>query len=130
MSTTIGIDLASVDAVAESIAQHAERYLTRIYTQDELAACRDARGAPVAERLAARFAAKEALLKILRCEDEPIPWRAISVRTNRFGAPSFELTGPAQDAARRRRLRSVALSLTHEGPFAAAVVSAQVQEGH
>ena len=130
MSTAIGIDLASVDAVAASIAAHAERYLTRIYTPDELAACRDGHGVPVAERLAARFAAKEALLKILRSGDEPIPWRAISVRTNRFGAPSFELSGAAQAAARRRGLRSLALSLTHEGPLAAAVVSADVQEGH
>lgn len=129
MGISVGIDLVSVEAVAESIAEHSDRYLTRIYSDGELAACRDRDGAPDPQRLAARFAAKEALLKVLRTGvDEPIPWREISVRSARFEAPVFELAGRAEAAAHRRGVRDLALSFTHEGPFAAAVVTAEIEE--
>ena len=128
MSVRIGIDLVAIDAVAAAIDRHSTRYLTRVYSADELVACRDADGAPVPERLAARFAAKEAVLKVLRQRDEAIPWRDISISTNRFGAPSIALSGAARAAARQRGVRSFAVSLAHEGPFAAATVLAEVGE--
>ena len=129
MRLSLGIDLVSVDCVAESIVRHSERYLERVYTDGELADCRDAGGAPVPERLASRFAAKEALMKALRPGDDAIPWRQIAVRSDRFGAPALELCGRAQAVAERRGVRSLALSMTHEGSFAAAVVVAEIGDG-
>jgi holo-[acyl-carrier protein] synthase len=108
----VGIDLVDIDDVREALRVHGERYLQRIYTQREIA---DSRGRP--ERLAECFAAKEAALKALRQADEPVPWRAIEVR----GA-SLRLEGRAAELAGDLE---IALSVSHEGPVAAAVVVAR-----
>jgi holo-[acyl-carrier protein] synthase len=123
----VGIDLMSVDAVEESIRVHAGRYLRRVYTSRELRDCATSGGAPDARRLAARFAAKEAALKVLRAGDEAVPWQTVGVLADRFGRPSIELTGAAAELARRRGVEALDVSLTHEGPFAAAVVVARVR---
>jgi holo-[acyl-carrier protein] synthase len=123
----VGIDLMSVAAVEDSIRVHAGRYLRRVYTSRELRDCASAGGAPDARRLAARFAAKEAALKVLRAGDEAVPWQAVGVRADRFGRPSIELTGAARELALRRGIEGLDVSLTHEGPFAAAVVVARVR---
>jgi holo-[acyl-carrier protein] synthase len=111
----VGIDLMSVDAVEQSIRVHAGRYLRRVYTSRELRDCATSAGAPDAQRLAARFAAKEAALKVLRTGDEALPWQSI------------ELTGAAGELARQRGVEALDVSLTHEGPFAAAVVVARMR---
>jgi holo-[acyl-carrier protein] synthase len=100
-----------------------------VYTERELHDCTTPVGAPDAQRLAARFAAKEATLKVLRSADEAVPWRTIGVRSGAHGAPAIELAGVAARLARRRGVESLAVSLTHEGPFAAAIVVANVREG-
>ncbi|MGA2756179.1 MAG: holo-ACP synthase [Solirubrobacteraceae bacterium] len=125
----VGIDLISVAAVEESIRVHAGRYLRRVYTSRELRDCANSAGAPDARRLAARFAAKEAALKVLRAGDEAVPWQSIGVRADRFGRPTLELTGSAEELAARRGLEALDVSLTHEGPFAAAVVVARMRGG-
>ncbi len=122
----VGVDLVSVAAVEESVTIHAERYLRRVYTSRELCDCVTSSGAPDARRLAARFAAKEATLKVLRDGDEALPWHQIGVRSDRFGRPSMELSGAAAALARRRGVEALEVSLTHEGQFAAAVVVAQM----
>ena len=126
----VGIDLVSVAAVEDSISVHADRYLRRVYTSSELRDCVTSSGAPDARRLAARFAAKEATLKVLRDGDDAVPWHEIGVRSDRFGRPSVELAGGAAALARRRGIDAIEVSLTHEGQFAAAVVVAQMQEPH
>jgi holo-[acyl-carrier protein] synthase len=128
MALRVGIDLASIDAVEESVRVHSARYLGRVYTSRELRDCRAPDGVPDPRGLAARFAAKEAALKVLRVDDEAVPWRSIGVCTDRFGRPSLELTGAAAELARRRGVAQLDVSLTHEGPFAAAIVIAQVRE--
>src|SRR5665213_3165631 len=79
MGLRVGIDLVSVGDVEASIDRYAERYLNRVYTPDELSECRATDGTLVTERLATRFAAKEALLKALRTDDEAIPWSDVAV---------------------------------------------------
>jgi holo-[acyl-carrier protein] synthase len=123
----VGIDLMSVEAVEASIRVHAGRYLRRVYTSRELRDCATSGGVPDARRLAARFAAKEAAMKVLRAGDEALPWQTIGVSADRFGRPAIELTGAAGELARRRGIETLDVSLTHEGPFAAAVVVARVR---
>lgn len=119
----------SVDSVEESLRVHADRYLQRVFTPRELEDCATPAGPPDARRLAARFAAKEAAMKVLRLADEPLPWRTIGVRSGAFGRPRLELDGAAARLAEDRGVESLDVSLTHEGPFAAAVVVAQIPEG-
>jgi holo-[acyl-carrier protein] synthase len=125
MARRIGIDLVSVAAVRESIQQHGERYLKRFYTEGELRDCQVAHGI-AAERLAARFAAKEATLKVLRPGDEAIPWRSISVARHGPGWVTVELTGRAADLASESGIEQFELSICHEGEYASAVVIAEV----
>jgi len=123
----VGIDLASTDAVEEAIRVHSWRYLGRVYTSGELDECSTPDGGHDARRLAARFAAKEAVLKVLRAGDEAVPWRTIGVRTDRAGRPRIELTGAAEALAGRRGIESLDVSLTHAAGLAAAVVVAQLR---
>lgn len=123
MPVRVGIDLVAVESVEESVRAHAERYLGRIYTERELHDCRTADGVDP-ERLAARFAAKEAALKALRPPDGGIPWRAIEVRRHPAGWVELELSGAAAALALDAGLEDFAVSLSHEGGFASAVVVA------
>jgi holo-[acyl-carrier protein] synthase len=119
----VGIDLVCVDAVQESIATHAERYLRRIYTDREIDDCTSAQGVDP-RRLAARFAAKEATIKALRAGYAGISWRTIEVLRNTDGSVELELSGPAADLAVESGLTAFALSITHDGEYASAVVVA------
>jgi holo-[acyl-carrier protein] synthase len=123
MAGRVGIDMVSVEAVRESIREHGDRYLERVYTENELSDCHTDQGI-LAERLAARFAAKEATLKVLRPNDEGVPWRSIEVRRDPRGWVELELSGQAASLASAAGLTELSLSITHEGEFAAAVVLA------
>jgi holo-[acyl-carrier protein] synthase len=127
MGIRVGIDFVSIDAVEESIRVHSGRYLGRVYTSTELEDCRLADGSHDARRLAARFAAKEAVMKVLRVDVDGVPWQAIGVLRDSHGRPSVELTGAAAELAAQHGVESMDLSLSHAGPFAAAVVVAQVR---
>jgi holo-[acyl-carrier protein] synthase len=121
----VGIDLVSVNAVRESIREHGDRYLKRFYTEGELRDCDTGQGI-VAERLAARFAAKEATLKVLRPGDEAIPWRTIGVVRHGPGWVTVELSGRAAALAAEHGLTDFELSISHEDGYASAVVIAEV----
>lgn len=128
MALRIGLDLLHADRVAESIATHSERYLDRVFTAEELRDCAAADG-PDPDRLAARFAAKEATIKVLRPgADEPVAWRDIAVLRGPAGAPALRLTGSAAALAAAAGIDDVAVSLTHEGGLAGAVVIAHADQ--
>jgi holo-[acyl-carrier protein] synthase len=113
----VGIDLLSVDEVRDAIAAHDERYLQRVYTDAERRDCGEE-----PERLAARFAAKEALIKALRPDGEAVPWRDIEVRRDPAGWTELELHGSAARLADSQGVVSSAVSLTHDRDRASAVV--------
>ncbi|MEA2403456.1 MAG: holo-[acyl-carrier protein] synthase [Thermoleophilaceae bacterium] len=120
----VGIDLVAVASVEEAIEAHGDHYLTRIYTEHELADCR-VDGTVDAERLAGRFAAKEAAMKTLRPGEEAVvPWSSIAVHRRASGWVELELSGPAADLAEQAGIADMSVSLTHERGFAAAVVVA------
>jgi holo-[acyl-carrier protein] synthase len=123
----VGTDLCSVADVAESVATFGDRYLVRIYTDDELEYCRRD-PALTAERLAARFAAKEATLKVLRPRDVRPEWRSIEVRRNPAGWCELSLSGSAARLARDAAISSMSVSLSHEAGLANAVVVATLRE--
>ena len=125
MGVRVGIDLVSVASIQASIDAHGDRYLDRLYTARELSDCRSA-GEIDPERLAARFAAKEATMKVLRPADQAIPWNTIEIRRDPAGWVDLELTGRAAALATEAGVRDLAVSLTHEGSYASAVVVAEL----
>jgi holo-[acyl-carrier protein] synthase len=128
VSIRVGLDLVAVESVEDALlASHRDRYLNRVYTEREVLDCQTATGLD-AERLAARFAAKEATLKVLPLADEGISLRAIEVLREPSGRVRIELTGRAAAVAAKAGVIDLALSLTHEGGFAAAVVVAECRD--
>ncbi len=122
-----GIDLVDIREVDASVTRFGDRYLRRVYTEQEVQTC--GQGGPrFASRLAARFAAKEAVIKVLRAAEVGIDWRSIEVVRCDDGAPEVRLTGRAAEAARRRGFYSFSISLTHETDYAGAVVIGQRRE--
>jgi len=121
----VGIDLVQVSRIAGSLAAFGDRFLTRIYTPTELGY---ARNEP--ERLAARFAAKEAVVKVLRPREARPEWKSIEVRRDPDGWCELSLTGTAARLAREQAIDSLAVSLSHEAGLANAVVVATLTEGH
>jgi holo-[acyl-carrier protein] synthase len=79
-------------------------------------------------RLAARFAAKEATMKAQRRDESALPWRSIGVLEDASGRVWIELTGRAAALARRRGVIRLAVSLAQQGPLAAAIVFAELNE--
>jgi holo-[acyl-carrier protein] synthase len=123
----VGIDLVMVSRIAESLERFGERFLRRVFTDGEIAYA-TAAPALTAERLAARFAAKEATIKALRLRDRGIDWRDIEVRRTATGFVELALRGAAREAAARCGAGELAVSLSHEGDFATAVVVTRVRE--
>ena len=116
----VGIDLVRVSRIAESLEQFGDRFLARIFTADEIAYAASATAPRVThERLAARFAAKEAALKAFGLVDEGVSWRELEVVREPAGACALRLHGRARELAGQD---SAALSLSHEGDLATAVV--------
>jgi holo-[acyl-carrier protein] synthase len=124
----VGIDLVAVESVRASLREHGDRYLARVYTEQEVADCGGADG-PDAERLAARFAAKEAALKVLRPAGGGVSWHAIEVIRDEAGWADLKVTGAAAELARQAGIVAFAVSLTHEGAYASAVVVAELETG-
>lgn len=121
MPLRVGIDTVEVAAVEAALAAHGDRYLERVYTSGEVADCEGG-----AERLAARFAAKEATFKALRAGAGGVPWSAVEVRRDPSGHPDLVLHGRAAELAAAAGVDDLAVSLTHEAGLASAVVIAQV----
>jgi holo-[acyl-carrier protein] synthase len=120
-----GIDIVEIGEVADSIETHSTRYLERVYTAREVEESRNGDGNLDARRLAARFAAKEAALKVLRVGDEAIPWRDVEVRDR--GA-RLELSGAAAALARARGIAVLQVSSTLTDEYAAAIVIAEISQ--
>lgn len=125
----VGIDLVRVSETRRSIDLFGDRFLRRVFTAGELRDCFTDVAPDVAlARLAARFAAKEATVKVLRPAGPPdegwIDWRSIEVRRAPGGWSELHLHGDADALARRAGLDQLALSLSHDGDLATAVVVA------
>jgi holo-[acyl-carrier protein] synthase len=117
----IGIDLAGIPRFREVVGRWGERFLQRVFTEQELAYCRRRRD-PV-PHLAARFAAKEAALKALGTGLRlGVRWRELEVRRERGQAPTMVLSGRARAIAAGQGVRRLLLSLTHDGDYAMAQV--------
>jgi holo-[acyl-carrier protein] synthase len=123
----VGVDLTRVAEVAASIERFGDRYLRRLFTEHELSSCRG-RPETVAAGLAARFAAKEATIKVLKPEAARPDWRSMEVRRAPSGACEMHLTDYAARLAVAAGITDLAVSLSHEGDLAAAVVVALVDK--
>ena len=124
----VGIDMIEIERVRRVLERHPQRFLQRVYTPEEAAFCRGR-----VTELAARFAAKEAVMKALGTGARSVAWRDIEVLPDRRGKPLVYLYGGAAQRAAYIGLEAIDISLSHLDSFAlAAVVCAQrrVEQPH
>jgi holo-[acyl-carrier protein] synthase len=119
----VGIDTVQISAIRSSLASFGERFERRLFTDQERAAAH-AGGADPAERLAARFAAKEAAIKAFGLSEVGVNWRQIEVLREPDGHPRLALHGRAADCARAHGDFEAVVSLSHDGDQACAIVVA------
>jgi holo-[acyl-carrier protein] synthase len=115
-----GVDATDIARIAETIARYGDRFVTRIFTDGEIAYCRRKRD--FASSFAARFAAKEAAMKALGTgHSQGVLWKGIEV-VRRHGPPQLQFHGGA--AARFAKLGATGsfLALSHSRDLAIAQV--------
>ena len=115
----IGIDLIDVDRIHAVLARFPDRFRLRVLTESEQRYC----GRKV-ERIAGRWAAKEAISKVLGLGVRGVGWREIEILPNRAGAPQVHLHARAARRAAAMSLDDVSVSISHERHMAVAVAVA------
>ena len=114
-----GIDLVDFPRIEEMAKRHGRRFLDKVFTASERAYA-DANKNGI-EKLAGRFAAKEAILKLMGTGWRgKIAWTDIEIVNNPSGQPEVNLCGEVKKIAERLGIKHISVSITHTANFAIA----------
>jgi holo-[acyl-carrier protein] synthase len=117
-----GVDLTDIARIERMLADHGDRFRERVFTALERAYA-DAGGSRAAERYAARFAAKEAVMKALGTGwRSGVAWTDAEVVHGADGSPSLRLQGHLAQVATEHGVTMWLVSLSHVGGLAMASV--------
>jgi len=125
-----GIDLVDCPRIEEMINRHGERFIDRVFTVAEQAYADKNKNS--VEKYAGRFAAKEAILKLMGTGWRgKIAWTDIEIINNNNGRPQVTLYGEVKSIADKLGISQVSISITHTANFAiasaVALTSAEVK---
>ena len=115
-TTELGIDIIRVDRIRATLERFGARFSARVLTPDEQRYVRDR-----PETLAGRWAAKEAVSKVLGLGVRGIGWRDIEIERLPTGQPAVRLHGRAAQRADQLGMARVAVSISHESDYAVAI---------
>jgi holo-[acyl-carrier protein] synthase len=115
-TTELGIDIIRVSRIRDSMARFGDRFTRRVLTPNEMAYVRNR-----AETMAGRWAAKEAVSKVLGLGVRGIGWRDIEVERLPTGQPAVKLHGRAARRAEQLGMGRIAISISHESDYAVAI---------
>jgi len=115
-TTELGIDIIKVDRIQKAIERFGSRFSNRVLTPNERRYVRDR-----PETFAGRWAAKEAVSKVLGLGVRGIGWRDIEIERLPTGQPAVRLHGRAAARAEQLGMARVAVSITHEADYAVAI---------
>ena len=115
-TTELGIDIIKVERIRAALAKFGERFSRRVLTDRERRYVRDR-----PETFAGRWAAKEAVSKVLGLGVRGIGWKDIEVERLPTGQPAVRLHGRAAQRAEQLGMGRIALSITHESEYAVAI---------
>jgi len=125
-----GIDLVDFPRIEEMIKRHGEHFLNKVFTAAEQDYARANKNGT--EKLAGRFAAKEAVLKLMGTGWRgKIAWTDIEIVNNPTGQPKVTLCGEVKKIADRLGVKHISISITHTANFAiaSAVALTEIHEG-
>ena len=115
----IGIDIVEIKRLAKVTKRWGAGFLKKVYTERELAYANSKRFPQ--QHLAARFAAKEAIFKALgEVEKDFVGWKNIEILNDAYGKPVVIWHGTAEKVRKKRKLKSVVVSLSHTENYAVA----------
>ena len=121
-----GIDLVDCPRIEQMIQRHGERFIKRVFTAAEQAYARKNKNE--VEKLAGRFAAKEAVLKLVGTGwVGKIAWTDIEIINNAAGQPEVTLGGEVEKIAKKLGIKQISVSITHTANFAIASAVALAQ---
>jgi len=115
----VGIDVCPVERIGGILERHGDLFTDRVFTAGEKQHAGD--GPVRDERLAARWAAKEASIKALGAPDG-LRWHDMEVVNDESGAATLKLAGNADDRAKELGVERIWLSISHAGGVSVAVV--------
>jgi len=114
-----GIDLVDCPRIEQMIQKHGERFVRRVFTDTEQAYAKANKNE--IEKLAGRFAAKEAVLKLIGTGWRgKIAWTDIEIINNAVGQPEVTVTGEVKRIAGELGIDHISVSITHTANFAIA----------
>lgn len=114
-----GIDLVDFPRIEEMLKRHGERFLNKVFTSAEQSYARTNKNGT--EKLAGRFAAKEAVLKLMGTGWRgKIAWTDIEIINSPTGQPEVTLHGEVEKIAGKLGIKHVSVSITHTANFAIA----------
>jgi holo-[acyl-carrier protein] synthase len=121
-----GIDLVDFPRIEEMIERHGERFVNRVFTAAEQKYASAHRNSM--EKYAGRFAAKEAILKLVGTGWRgKIAWTDVEVVNDPSGQPVVRLSGEVKEIAEKLGIRQISISITHTANFAIASAVALAQ---
>ncbi len=115
----LGVDVCPIERIEQVLGRHGDIFSSRVFTDREREYA--GTGVVMAERLAARFAAKEAAIKALNAP-EGLRWLDMEVVNAENGSPCLNLEGNAALRAQEMGVSRTLISLSHAGGVAVAVV--------
>jgi holo-[acyl-carrier protein] synthase len=115
-TTELGIDIINVARIRAAIERFGARFSARVLTPTEQRYVRDR-----PETLAGRWAAKEAVSKVLGLGVRGIGWREIEIERLPTGQPAVRLHGRAARRAEQLQMERIAVSISHESDYAVAI---------
>jgi holo-[acyl-carrier protein] synthase len=115
-TTEVGIDIIKVARIRDTLARFGARFSGRVLTPGEQRYVRDR-----PETFAGRWAAKEAVSKVLGLGVRGIGWRDIEIERMPTGQPAVRLHGRAAQRADQLGMDRIAISITHESDYAVAI---------
>jgi len=121
-----GIDLVDCPRIEAMIERHGERFIQRVFTANEQAYAEANKNE--IEKLAGRFAAKEAVLKLMGTGWRgKIAWTDVEIINNSSGQPEVNLGGEVEKIAGKLGIKHISVSITHTANFAIASAVALTQ---
>jgi holo-[acyl-carrier protein] synthase len=115
MQHYIGTDIIEIERIRQAVERFGERFLDRVYTKDELRIY-----GHHAHSLAASFASKEAVMKLLGTGNRGVAWREIETLYHPTGKPLIKLNGRAKKVASQLGIKEIDVSLSHSREYATA----------
>ncbi|MDH5762444.1 MAG: holo-ACP synthase [Nitrospinota bacterium] len=120
-----GVDLIEISRIKNSIQKYSGKFEERVFTSKEIDYCRSK--ADPFKHFAARFAAKEAVLKSLGTGmAEGISWKDMEILNQESGRPVLHLSGKGRDIFDSLNLRNIHISMTHDKQYAVAQAVAEL----